>query len=357
MIDPIYKADVAEAVQRMTAFWDGAELDRPCLWITAPRPEPLPGPPPPPVPADVVAQWTDQDYLLAQADWTTRAVYWGGEAFPNFIPQLGPGSLAIHLGSEPVFWPGTVWYEPCLGDLTTGPDLRYDPHERWWVWTRELVERACEVGEGKWVVAFPDLIENTDTLASLRGNEELLVELIEAPAAVHRYQAQVLELYFRYYDELATLMRLPAHGSIFVSFPGWGPGRVCKLQCDMSCMISPAMFREFVLPYLSAQCDRVDHAFYHLDGPDAIKHLDALLEIPRLHGIQWTPGAGQFSVEAPEWWPMLHRVQEAGKSLFLLGVSADSVLGLAREFDPNLLLMSTGVATPAEADALLAALG
>jgi 5-methyltetrahydrofolate--homocysteine methyltransferase len=330
MIRPEYKADAAEATERMVAFWEGRELDRPCLWVAAPRAEPLPGPPAPAWPAEVLQQWTDQDFLLAQADWTARSAFWGGEAFPCFSPQLGPGSLAIHLGSEPIFWPGTIWYEPCLEDLTTGPDLRYDPHEKWWLWTRELVQRAREEGDGRYVVCFPDLIENADILASLRGNEELLVEMLEAPRAVHRYQAQILELYFRYYDELATLMRIPGQGSLFVGFPGWSPGRVCKLQCDMSCMISPGMFRE---------------------------HLDALLEIPRLHGIQWTPGAGQHAVDDAAWWPMLHRVQEAGKSLFLLGVAADRVGLIAREFDRNLLLMSTGTATQAEAEALLASLG
>jgi hypothetical protein len=30
----------------------------------------------------------------------------------------------------------------------------------------------------------------------------------------------------------------------------------------------------------------VERTIYHLDGPDAIRHLDALLELPALDGIQ-----------------------------------------------------------------------
>ncbi len=351
-----YKPDFPECAQRMTAFWRGEPLDRPPIWVTAPRRRPLSGPPAPPDPGDPVRRWTDARWRLLAADAAMRATFYGGEAVPAFVPQLGPGSLAIHLGSEPVFMPDTVWYEPCLQSLTGGPDLRHDEHEPWWVFTREMVLRARQMGEGKFVLAFPDLIENLDTLASLRGAQELLVDLIDAPEAVHRYQHHILELYFLYYDELAALMDIPAKGSLFVTFPGWGPGRVCKLQCDLSAMISPRMFREFVLPYLCAQCRRVDHAFYHLDGPDAICHLEALLEIPELHGIQWTPGAGTEPVESEVWWPLYRRTQEAGKSLFLLGIPAGLVPTFVRRFDHNLLFISTGCATQDEAEALLAAL-
>ena len=46
-------------------------------------------------------------------------------------------------------------------------------------------------------------------------------------------------------------------------------------------------------------------AFYHLDGPGAVVHLDALLEIPHMKAIQWVPGAGQPT--AAGWIPlMLH---------------------------------------------------
>ena len=53
--------------------------------------------------------------------------------------------------------------------------------------------------------------------------------------------------------------------------------RVAKVQCDFCCMISAAMFREFVVPGLTEQCDRLDHVMYHLDGTQALHQLDALL--------------------------------------------------------------------------------
>jgi len=356
-VELAYKDNLAETRERMAAFWKGEPLDRNVIWITAPRKEPLPGPPAPEVSEDPEVIWGDQNYRLAMSDAQFRGTYFGAEAMPAFQPQLGPGSLAVHLGSPLVLMPTTVWYNPCIDDLATGPDLVYDPEEQWWVWTLEMVRNAVEFGAGKFIVAFPDLIENLDTLASLRGAIELLTELVDAPGAIHRYQKQVLELYFRYYDELGTLLNLPENGSVFVTFPVWGPGRVCKLQCDMSAMISPEMFGEFVAPYLRAQCQRVDHPFYHLDGVDAICHLPALLEIPELHGIQWTPGAGKEAVHDRRWWPMYHEIQDAGKSIFVLGVPPDLVPEIVREFDRDLTYISTHCGSEDEATALLREIG
>ena len=68
----------------------------------------------------------------------------------------------------------------------------------------------------------------------------------------------------------------------FCYFSLWGPGRVAKLQSDISIMMSPASFRQFVQPYIRQQCQWLDYSLYHLDGVGAIRHLDALLEIEEL---------------------------------------------------------------------------
>jgi hypothetical protein len=83
------------------------------------------------------------------------------------------------------------------------------------------------------------------------------------------------------------------------------------LQSDFAYMISPAMFEEFVLPDVEACCERMDHGFYHLDGKGQLRHLDMLLSLPRLRGIQWIPGDGQPPPEC--WLPVLKRIRDAGK--------------------------------------------
>ncbi|MCC7196511.1 MAG: hypothetical protein IT356_13235, partial [Gemmatimonadaceae bacterium] len=104
-------------------------------------------------------------------------------------------------------------------------------------------------------------------------------------------------------------------------------GTTYMLQSDASTMISPAMFERFVLPDLEVCCESLDHPFYHLDGPGEIRHLDHLLSLSRLRGIQWVPGAGQ---PPPEDWPdLLRRIRDAGK-LCQVGVTPQGALSLVR---------------------------
>ncbi len=67
-----------------------------------------------------------------------------------------------------------------------------------------------------------------------------------------------------------------------------GAGRVHITSNDFSCMVSPAMMREFFLEITVEECRLADRNVYHLDGRNAIKHLDMLLKIPELHAIQPT---------------------------------------------------------------------
>jgi hypothetical protein len=76
------------------------------------------------------------------------------------------------------------------------------------------------------------------------------------------------------------------------------------LQSDLSYMISPHMFTRFVKPDLVACCE-------HLDGVGGLRHLDDLLSIERLRGIQWQPGDAQPM--ADQWLDVLRRIRDGGK--------------------------------------------
>jgi len=108
------------------------------------------------------------------------------------------------------------------------------------------------------------------------------------------------------------------------------------VQCDFAALISPRHFEEFCLPDIQRQCRMLDASIFHLDGPDALRHLDALLKIKELDAIQWVPGAGK--PPAIGWLPMLRKVQAAGKSLYITSPAAD-VAGILAELSPRGLMI------------------
>jgi hypothetical protein len=53
------------------------------------------------------------------------------------------------------------------------------------------------------------------------------------------------------------------------------------------------MFERFVLPDLETCCAAIDYALYHMDGKGQLVHVDSILLLTDLRGIQWVPGYGK----------------------------------------------------------------
>jgi hypothetical protein len=86
-------------------------------------------------------------------------------------------------------------------------------------------------------------------------------------------------------------------------------------------MIGPDMFKQFVKPELVETSKKLTNVFYHLDGPGQLVHLDSMLEIDTIQGIQWVPGAGQ--PDASQWPQVYKKITEAGKLIHVCSNMAD----------------------------------
>ena len=349
-----YREDWEEARQRLTTWWNGGDIGRPAMHVTVPRAEPKESVPALPEPAGWVTHYSTRSlpYRVNLALRSCLYTDYYGEAVPSHSSgDLAPNCLALYLGCRGREMPETVWCEPFLDDPEKDR-FGYDPDNFYWRFTLAATRLVRAAARGKFLDQFPDLIEGLDTLAAMRGTERLLEDLIHRTEWVHRSLRKITDLYFRYYDVLYDLIRDEVGGSVFWA---WAPGRLTKLQCDFSAMISPAMFREFMVPIFTEMTERVSHSMYHWDGPGAIVHHDALLALPRLNMIQWQPGAGNEPQWHPRWWPLYHKTLEAGKKLFIGAESPEQLVALRREFGEKCkgMLLSIDAGTADEAQSYL----
>jgi corrinoid protein of di/trimethylamine methyltransferase len=111
----------------------------------------------------------------------------------------------------------------------------------------------------------------------------------------------------------------------FCYFSSWAPGKMTKLQSDISTMISVEDYRRFVQPFIRQQCQKIDYTLYHLDGVGAMHHLPALLEIKELNAIQWTPGVGEPQGGSPKWYDLYKKILAGGKSIMASWVTLDEL--------------------------------
>jgi len=246
-----------------------------------------------------------------------KDTYFGGESFPNLWMNLGAGALASYYTGFLKFDgnTNTSWFEYPL-PWEEVERLEFKEDNEWWQYTKYITRLSIERGKGRFIVGTTDIGGVLDVLSSFRGAQNLLIDLIEEPDRVLNMLDKILLSWFKVYEELYNIIKESQEGtSAWMSI--WCHKKWYPLQCDFSYMISPKMFKRFVDPYIANQCRWLDYSIYHLDGPGEIPHLDMLLEIPELTGIQWVPGDGNPQCDSPRWFSMYKKILEHNKLLVL----------------------------------------
>lgn len=296
-------------------WWDGA-LDRPLLHLTVPDRDP--GRPEPALPAREFASF--YDFSVAPEVIADRWLYdlerrgFLGDAFPQVFPNFGPGVIAAFLGLELQNGNGTVWFHQPTAVELEDLKLVFDPDNRWFRRVCGLYRAAADRFEGLVHLGMTDLGGNLDILQSFRPGDSLALDVYDAPEALERRTRDAHAMWWRCFEELNRIIQ-PAHPGYSAWTPLYSETPYYMLQCDFSYMIGEEMFERFAKPELVASCRKLGNPFYHLDGPGQLTHLDSLLAIPELKGIQWVPGAGQPPVTDPKWTDVYRRIRAAGKRI------------------------------------------
>jgi 5-methyltetrahydrofolate--homocysteine methyltransferase len=341
-----FKPDLADAARRWEAYLAGEILDRPLVMVRAPKP----GKKTAPGSTYRDRAFGDLDPIIDNALLNAEATFYGGEAIPSFWLSFGPDEIAVFCGSELV-WPedkaiDTNWSKPWVEDWAAALPLKI--HEDHPLWRRmiDFYRRAAARMAGKMLLSHIDLHSNMDILAPIRGTERLCMDLIDQPEMIDRAMASARALFPKIWRTFAEAGRMDERGYCFGLYSMDG---AATLQCDFSCMVSPAMFRRWILPALEEEASIVKHAYYHWDGPGALKFFDDLMAAKDLHTFSYVPNPNQIHLHCLD---LFQRIQAAGKSVHFWG-SAEEIKQAHPHLRPEKTMYSCGVGTPAEAEALL----
>lgn len=343
-----YKGEIETSRRRVEAWWQGEILDRAVIQVTAPkRPPPVT---PEPDQAALRRFFTDPQVVLPRLRERLARTYFGAEAFPVMYP-VSISMVAIlgnYLGCPMRFVnERTTWSDSILENWETRPTYRCDLENEWWRISEALLAAAVERSDG-YFVGLPDLNGPTEILSRLRSPQALALDLYDRPQYIRPALAEINQAWYGYYQACAEIVA-PLRGH-FHWMGIWSDRPSIDLQSDFSCMMSPEMFDEYFLPFIDEQTTMVERTIYHLDGPGAVRHLDSLLSLPHLDGIQWVPGAG--AKPTVEWLPLLRRIQDAGKLVYAY-CEKGHVRTILSELRPEGLMLVTACESVEEAKRLV----
>lgn len=345
----MYQENWETIKKRLELLWDNEILDRPCISVKCPKDENDPFVDVKPEGQEQLKQYyTDPEYILERNLARFEKTYFGGDAFPCIFSYWGTGGHAKYLKTEVIYHPDTIWLVPAIEEYE---EYDFDFKRENPVFQAELqaLKYLADAGKGKFFVSPPDNCGSYDALSQLRGGENLIIDFLEEPELVKQCGNRMVDILIESGNEIFDVLRENNEGgSVHGYYNTWCPGKHMQLQCDLSVMISPKMFEEFIVEELERSAGWLDRAVYHMDGLEQLRHLDMILAIKDINMIQWVQVAGQPDIlQNLEY---VDKIQKAGKGL-IVEVSKSQLNTIVKEVSPRgLNLIVSDASNKKEAD-------
>ncbi|MGE5557643.1 MAG: hypothetical protein ACM3WV_03415 [Bacillota bacterium] len=240
------------------------------------------------------------------------------EGYPFYLPRFGPGMLAACISNFFKFKDFTIWFELNEGMIwerleALTPAVRAPYADFALEAARRTVKRLKEL----YIISMPDLGKGLDTLSSLRGARNLLLDIVDYPEKIHKALNTIDKIFEGIYAEFSAIIHQD------------NPGRTESMRylsskpmhisyCDFSAMISPAAFADMVVPMIKKDVERFGgRVVFHLDGPGQLPHLESLCSIDGLFAVQWVPGAGNKPCYDEKHDGLYQKILDKGKRICL----------------------------------------
>jgi hypothetical protein len=330
-------------------FWNKEYIGRPYICITAPKNN---------ASIDINFSYSEQminarngEFLVMPKRYLEAAknTFFGGEALPYYKCGFGPDQYASFYGAEIIAKKGeyTTWVHP-IAESIYDLDCKLNPENKYLSLLEKSIKATAEFADGRFLIPTLDFHSNLDTLSALLGPEQLCFELMDNPDIVIEKVNQITDDYPYIYDRLYYAADMDKLGSISW-LPVYSEGKTAVVECDFSCMIGPDLARKVLYPSLEREIKYLTHSIYHLDGKNALSHVDFLLSVKELDCIQWVPGDGDN--RSPYWMELLTKIQKAGKSVWLYDWTMEEILNST--LDPSLTMYNLWLDSEDEAKRFL----
>ena len=325
----MYAGNLDVILRRYEEYWNKENHDRPLMSIYARKDGAVPKAMK--RHSDIKDNWWDTELIIQSARNNMEATAYFGEAIPQINPNLGPDVFAAFLGAELVFGNDTSWAVNFVEDWTIH-NFKFDENNIYWKKIAEITEACLDNSNGDYLVGLTDIHQGFDCLVSMRGAENVCMDLYDCPDQIKRVLLQIEEAFGEVIRRSYAIVSKKQRG--MTNWMGlYHPESWYVSSSDFIYMISPETFDQFSSESIKREAKIIGNNIFHLDGVGSLNHLDKLLAMPEINGVQWVYGDGKPT--ASHWIDVLKRIQGAGKLVEVACVPEDMPALLASGLKPE----------------------
>jgi hypothetical protein len=203
-----------------------------------------------------------------------------------FTPAFGMPWVEAIAGCPVIAHPGSLWAASFLDDYHSRPPIHFDPANPWLRKLIEFTQALVELADGRFPVALPQMRGPLDTLAAMRTPNRMSLDLIDCPDQVFKILGELTDLWIGIAQAVLEVIP-PFHGGYATRMKMWAPGRAITPQNDISTLISPTMYEEYVLPWDRKIIGRFAYHSFHMHATE-YRQVDVLLKLEKLTAIEFT---------------------------------------------------------------------
>ena len=237
-----FKPDIEQSVERCRALWAFRELDPPFMMVSAPEALVASG-------AHDCRFWEDPEGFAAHHEQVfERRLGIRDDTVPVLRPPLSHATVPGALGAKVELHGEHLWSVPTLKDLRDHRDLSLRGGGAWTALVERYYRRLLELASGRFFVGLCEVPGPADLMGALRGYQEILTDLVDAPELVVEFALQAAGLA----QEFDRLVRGWTAGQ--ESFGGgwvasaWAPANTLQFCEHSSVNYSPAQYERFLEP-------------------------------------------------------------------------------------------------------------
>jgi hypothetical protein len=345
------KPDFDKTAARFEAWWFGEIVDR--LPINVSTYEMKPGIAfPQKEHASLRERWMDVEFQVERALAWAQSTIFVGDSYPCVHPNLGPDLTTTLFNAELEYGEDTSWVKHVVHSPEEWQpylEMPFNFDNPYWQAMEDMTRLAIECSDHRLLVGQTDLHNSYDILAGLRSPQALCMDLYDCPDLIEQLADRAADAMIASLERSFALVEGTGMGSASW-IPYYHQGRAYIPSCDFLALVSKRMGDRYILPMVRKEMSVLDRSIFHLDGPTSLQHLDSLLAIEELHGIQWVYGAGNG--DADKWIDVYRRCLQHGKCLQVVCETQQAAVNCLRALGPRGVWLCVGepFATALEAE-------
>ncbi len=319
-----YKVEkrIHEIIKLHQQFWSGETMDSPLVsfkiapdyffstHFKASRALLIPGKEITPDMIDVDEFIKDYQKAADEIDAVDQDGFWTAEPFVGF-----PWMEAI-CGCKVYATESSYISHHCLSGIEEYEKIIFDSENPWFKKYMEFTVKLFKEFKGRYFIGQPILRGMSDVVGALIGQTEMIYTMYDYPEEVKKLMSRIADIFLHIIKSQQDAIE-PLYGGYSMGFYHlWSPGRCMWFQEDLTSLMSPDQYREFLAEQHEKILSCYDYTGIHLHS-SSFHVLEDLLSLERLKVIEINKDIGGLTVE--QMMPVFKRVQQKGKKLMVWG--------------------------------------